>query len=102
MQDGKRHHQPLAARRRLTVLGVCHGVAEQMCEFFFRSQSSSCSWKSLPYSFPSLYQPALDSLWDVLSNNLFYCWSTFETIWTVFCYAIIELYITFMFVNHPE
>ena len=51
---------------------------------------------------PSLYQPALDSLWDVLSNNSFYRWSTFETIWTVFCYAIIEPYVTFVFVNHPE
>ena len=28
VQNGKYHHQPLAARQCLTALGVCHGVTE--------------------------------------------------------------------------
>jgi cholesterol 25-hydroxylase len=31
-----------------------------------------------------------------------YKWSTFETIWTVLCYAVIEPAITTIFINHPE
>ncbi|KAI6778124.1 uncharacterized protein J7T54_001928 [Emericellopsis cladophorae] len=52
--------------------------------------------------FPSLYQPFLDSTWSTLRYSSFYNWSTFETIWTVFCYAAIEVSMTIVFLRHPE
>ena len=52
--------------------------------------------------FPRLYQPLLDHLWEVLQHNTIYRWSTFETIWTVFCYAGIEPWMTYIFMQHPE
>lgn len=51
---------------------------------------------------PGLYQPSLDYIWDVLRNNAIYKASTFETFWTVFCYAAIEPWMTWMFFQHPE
>ena len=51
---------------------------------------------------PDLYQPFLNSLWKVLSQLRVYRWSTFETLWTVFCYGAIEDLITVAFVNWPE
>lgn len=52
--------------------------------------------------FPSLYQPPLDLLWTILRNSNIYQSSTFETFWTVFCYAAIEPWITHIFLQHPE
>lgn len=51
---------------------------------------------------PSLYQPLLDHLWTALKNWNVYRWSTFETLWTVLCYAVIEPWTTVIFLNHPE
>lgn len=51
---------------------------------------------------PSLYQPILNTTWSYLLNNLIYKSSTFETFWTVFCYAAIEPFITYLFITHPE
>lgn len=52
--------------------------------------------------FPDLYQPSLDRLWLFLRHNAIYKSSTFETFWTVFCYAVIEPWMTVVFLQHPE
>lgn len=52
--------------------------------------------------FPQLYQPLLDRLWIYLFKNPAYNWSTFETLWTVFWYAAIEVPLTVVFMKHPE
>lgn len=52
--------------------------------------------------FPGLFQPFLDYTWTSLKSNRLYKFSTFETIWTVFCYAAIEPWMTFIFLQHPE
>lgn len=51
---------------------------------------------------PDLYQPLLDRLWKTLQNNSFYQASTFETLWTVLCYAVTEPSMLFVFMQHPE
>lgn len=51
---------------------------------------------------PQLFQPLLDNLWNWLKTSSIYRSSTFETFWTVFCYAAIEPYITYVFVQNPE
>lgn len=51
---------------------------------------------------PGLYQPALEYLWSNLRQNAAYRSSTFETFWTVFCYAAIEVPITVAYMRHPE
>lgn len=53
-------------------------------------------------SLPALYQPLLDGIWSWLQSNAIYRLSTFETIWTVLLYAIIEPFITVVFMQHPE
>lgn len=52
--------------------------------------------------FPNLYQPILTPLWRWLKENPIYRLSTFETIWTVFLYAFIEVSMTVLFLKHPE
>lgn len=52
--------------------------------------------------FPTLYQSSLDRLWGFLQHNTMYTSSTFETFWTVFCYAAIEPSMTIVFLQHPE
>lgn len=52
--------------------------------------------------FPSFYQPALNHVWNFLCHTSVYRWSTFETLWTVFCYAAIEVPLTVVFMKHPE
>lgn len=51
---------------------------------------------------PSLYTLVLDNLWDFLKSNKVYQASYFETLWTVFCYAAIEPYITHVFIQNPQ
>src|ERR1700761_2728055 len=51
---------------------------------------------------PELFQPFLTVLWTTLRNWSVYQWSTFETIWTVICYAATEHIITIHFIEHPE
>lgn len=51
---------------------------------------------------PEIYQRFLDSSWAALRDSTVYRWSTFETLWTVFCYAAIEPSITAVFMHHPE
>ena len=53
-------------------------------------------------AFPVLYQPFLSRTWHRLCETPLYNWSTFETIWTVFCYAVIEPTLTAIFMDHPE
>ena len=52
--------------------------------------------------FPSVYQPLLDRFWSYLLASNVYNWSTFETLWTVFTYAAIEVPLTTLFIAHPE
>ncbi|KAF2678476.1 hypothetical protein K458DRAFT_423166 [Lentithecium fluviatile CBS 122367] len=52
--------------------------------------------------FPAAYQPLLTSLWTRLEHNPIYRLSTFETLWTVFLYAVVEVSITVVFMKHPE
>lgn len=54
------------------------------------------------YFCPSLCQPLVDRIWKTLCSLAVYKWSTFETIWTVLCYAFIEPYITTVFMKNPE
>ena len=51
---------------------------------------------------PQIYQPALDHLWQYLLHSNIYTLSTFETLWTVFLYALIEVPLTALFIAHPE
>jgi cholesterol 25-hydroxylase len=51
---------------------------------------------------PRLYQPLLNYIWIYLRRTPVYNWSTFETIWTVLCYAIIEPSLTIVFLNNPH
>lgn len=51
---------------------------------------------------PGLYQRSLEVLWDYLKTSALYRSSTFETLWTVFCYCAVEPYITYVFMQHPE
>lgn len=53
-------------------------------------------------AFPAIYQPLLDHAWGTLRDTTVYNWSTFETIWTVFCYAATEVPLTSVFIKHPE
>lgn len=57
---------------------------------------------STAVAIPSVYQPALDIIWDTLRCWTVYNWSTFETLWTVFCYAAMEPFITAVFIRNPE
>jgi cholesterol 25-hydroxylase len=50
---------------------------------------------------PALYQPLLDWLWSFLRETRIYQWSTFETLWTVFCYALVEVWMTALFIRNP-
>ena len=51
---------------------------------------------------PGTYQTHLDSAWISLRSSRVYQWSTFETLWTVFCYAAIEPSITAVFMHQPR
>ncbi|CAK3962449.1 cholesterol 25-hydroxylase [Lecanosticta acicola] len=51
---------------------------------------------------PQLWQPFMTVTWAYLRSWSVYKWSTFETLWTVFCYAAIEPYLTVVFFKHPE
>ena len=52
--------------------------------------------------FPAVYQPVLTPLWQWLIQNPVYRLSTFETIWTVFLYAAIEVSMTVVFLQNPQ
>ncbi|KAF2257888.1 hypothetical protein CC78DRAFT_481216 [Lojkania enalia] len=51
---------------------------------------------------PQLYQPFLSALWHFLQTNAIFRLSVFETLWTVFLYAAIEVPMTIVFLRHPE
>ncbi|TKA33372.1 hypothetical protein B0A50_00925 [Salinomyces thailandicus] len=51
---------------------------------------------------PGLYQPLLTQFWSYLRHSSVYRSSTFETFWTVFCYAAIEVPFTVLYMKHPE
>ncbi|KAI9728222.1 MAG: hypothetical protein M1828_004683 [Chrysothrix sp. TS-e1954] len=51
---------------------------------------------------PSTYQPLLNGLYEALKCSKVYQASTFETFWTVFCYAVIEPSLTVVFFRRPE
>ncbi|EON62722.1 hypothetical protein W97_01946 [Coniosporium apollinis CBS 100218] len=53
-------------------------------------------------AFPLIYQPLLSWVWDELRDTRFYRWSTFETLWTVFWYAAIEVSLTVVFMKNPS
>ena len=50
---------------------------------------------------PGVFQPFPTWLCGLLKTSRVYSWSTFETLWTVFCYATIEVPLTVVFINHP-
>ncbi|KAG8531825.1 uncharacterized protein KY384_003461 [Bacidia gigantensis] len=51
---------------------------------------------------PSLYQSFLDSTWAFLLQFSVYRASTFETLWTVLIYAVVEASYTYRFVHNPQ
>lgn len=51
---------------------------------------------------PSVYQPYLDIAYAYLYTLQLYKSSTFETFWTVLCYAIIEPLFTYRFGHNPH
>ena len=53
-------------------------------------------------AFPNFYQPLLTTSWQWLRHNPLYRLSTFETIWTVFLYSVIEVSMTVVFLRYPE
>lgn len=52
--------------------------------------------------FPAFYQPFLDALWHWLRKTTWYRLSTFETLWTLSLYGVIEPSLTVVFLQHPE
>lgn len=50
---------------------------------------------------PSLWEPHLWSLWEYLRRSSFYNSSTFETVWTVFSYAVFEIIYNVKLVRNP-
>jgi len=52
--------------------------------------------------FPSLYQPSLDRIYAYLYISSIYRASTFETFWTVFCYAVTEAGYVFRYAHNPH
>ena len=52
--------------------------------------------------FPGVFQPALSGVYAQLYKSSFYRLSSYETIETVFFYALIELPFTRKFAHHPE
>ena len=53
-------------------------------------------------AFPAFYQPFIDRLYDCLLTSAVFRSSTFETWWTVLCYAVIEGTYVSKFVHSPE
>lgn len=51
---------------------------------------------------PKLCQPLFDHVWSYLQRTSLYRWSTFETIWTVACYAVVEPSLTHIFIRNPH
>ena len=51
---------------------------------------------------PSIYQPFLETFWAWLYSSSLYQASTFETLWTVLVYAIIEPSYTYIFGHNPQ
>ena len=51
---------------------------------------------------PSAFQPCLDKSYTFLYASSVYKLSTFETLWTVLCYAFIEHLYTYKFANNPQ
>ena len=51
---------------------------------------------------PQFWQPTMNAIWTTLRSWSVYNWSTYETLWTVFCYAAIEPWLTYIFFQHPE
>ena len=51
---------------------------------------------------PFIYQTVLDSLWSWLYSFPLYQASTFETLWTVLVYAVIEALYTHKFAHNPS
>lgn len=51
---------------------------------------------------PSLWNPFLSSLWEFLSHSKFYNSSTFETVWTVIFYALLETVYNVKLLRNPE
>ena len=52
--------------------------------------------------FPSIYQNLLSTLYAFLCGTRLYNSSVFETVWTVFIYAIIEPFYTYKFAHNPQ
>ena len=51
---------------------------------------------------PTIYQPYLDHLYGYVCTTSLFKSSTFETIWTVICYAVIEPLYTYRFAHNPQ
>ena len=51
---------------------------------------------------PTLYQPLLNNIYAYLFTSSLYRSSTFETFWTVICYAIFEVSYTYRFGHNPH
>ena len=51
---------------------------------------------------PEVYQSTLDKLYDYLYSSSIYQASTFETFWTVICYAVIEVAYVYKYAHRPN
>ena len=51
---------------------------------------------------PWVYQPAIDTIYSILRESYIYRASTFETLWTVIVYAIIEVSYVYKFGHNPH
>ena len=52
--------------------------------------------------FPSIHQPYLDRCYAYLYTSRLFKSSTFETFWTVLCYALFEPLYTYRFAHNPQ
>lgn len=53
-------------------------------------------------AFPTFFQAGLDRLYEYLYDSALYRASTFETFWTVICYAVIEGAYVYKYAHRPE
>ena len=52
--------------------------------------------------YPWLYQSSIEAIYSYLSRSSFYRTSTFETIWTVIVYAVVEISYIYKFGHNPQ
>lgn len=81
-------------------MSTCISVSVSSSVFLPRLLSSLILGSAV--AFPALYQATLDQLYGYLYSSSVYRASTFETFWTVICYAVVEVAYIYRFGHRPD